>query len=270
MGRIPVLLPMSSCCGPTPSSLDQTQAVQDRYGAAAAEQEACLCTPVAFDPSLLKPIPQEVVDRDYGCGDPTRWVRSGDVVLDLGSGSGKNAFICAQVVGSTGQVIGIDRNADMLALSRSAAPVVAEQIGYSNVCFFEGAIEALDAVDAQGHPLVADSSIDVVLSNCVLNLVNPSARELLLKNIRRVLRPEGRVAISDIVCDRPVPLALQEDAELWSGCISGAWLEEAFLEDFRALGLEQVQYAERSEMPWRVVEGIEFRAVTLTGALPRG
>jgi SAM-dependent methyltransferase len=270
MGRIPVLLPMSSCCGPTPSSLDQTKAVEDRYGAAAAEQEACLCTPVAFDPVLLKPIPKEVVERDYGCGDPTRWVRSGDVVLDLGSGSGKNAFICAQVVGSTGQVIGIDRNADMLALSRSAAPVVAEQIGYANVCFFEGAIEALDAVDAQGHPLVADSSIDVVLSNCVLNLVNPSARELLLKNIRRVLRPEGRVAISDIVCDRPVPLALQEDAELWSGCISGAWLEEAFLEDFRALGLEQVQYAERSEMPWRVVEGIEFRAVTLTGALPRG
>jgi SAM-dependent methyltransferase len=148
--------------------------------------------------------------------------------------------------------------------------VVADQIGYANVCFLEGAIEALDAVDAQGHPLVADSSIDVVLSNCVLNLVNPSAREKLLKNIRRVLRPEGRVAISDIVCDRPVPLALQQDAELWSGCISGAWLEEVFLEDFRSLGLEQVQYAERSETPWRVVEGIEFRAVTLTGALPSG
>ncbi|QNJ25438.1 methyltransferase domain protein [Synechococcus sp. SYN20] len=266
---------MSSCCGPTPSSLDpssldQTQAVEDRYGAAAAEQEACLCTPVAFDPSLLKPIPQDVVDRDYGCGDPTRWVRSGDAVLDLGSGSGKNAFICAQVVGATGQVIGVDRNADMLALSRSAAPVVAERIGYANVGFLEGAIEALDATNAQGEPLVADSSIDVVLSNCVLNLVNPSARQQLLQNIRRVLRPAGRVAISDIVCDRSVPMALQQDAELWSGCISGAWLEEAFLEDFRALGFEQVQYAERSETPWRVVEGIEFRAVTLTGALPNG
>ena len=146
--------------------------------------------------------------------------------------------------------------------------MVAERIGYANVGFLEGAIESLDALDAEGEPLVADSSIDVVLSNCVLNLVNPSARQRLLKNIRRVLRPAGRVAISDIVCNRPVPMSLQQDPELWSGCISGAWLEDAFLEDFRALGLEQVQYAERSETPWRVVEGIEFRAVTLTGALP--
>ena len=67
---------MSSCCGPNSSSFDQTQAVEDRYGAAASEQEACLCTPVAFDPALLKPIPKDVVERDYGCGDPTRWVRS--------------------------------------------------------------------------------------------------------------------------------------------------------------------------------------------------
>ncbi|MDP6851701.1 MAG: SAM-dependent methyltransferase, partial [Prochlorococcaceae cyanobacterium ETNP1_MAG_8] len=108
----------------------------------------------------------------------------------------------------------------------------------------------------------------VVLSNCVLNLVNPSARQALLANIRRVLRPEGRVAISDIVCDKPVPLALQQDPELWSGCISGAWQEESFLDDFRALGFEKVHYADRSDQPWRVVEGIEFRSVTLVGQLP--
>ena len=210
------------------SSLDQTQAVQDRYGAAAAEQESCLCTPVAFDATLLEALPDEVVERDYGCGDPTRWVQTGDTVLDLGSGSGKNAFICSQVVGAEGRVIGIDRNVEMLALSRSAVQVVAQRIGFSNVCFLEGSIEALDATDAQGEPLVADSSVDVVLSNCVLNLVNPSARSRLLKNIRRVLRPAGRVAISDIVCDREVPLSLQQDPELWSGCISGAWLEDAF------------------------------------------
>jgi hypothetical protein len=83
-----------------------------------------------------------------------------------------------------------------------------------------------------------------------------------------VLRAGGRVAISDIVCDRPVPLALQQDPELWSGCISGAWEEQAFLDDFTDLGFEQVRYAERSEQPWRVVEGIEFRAVTLVGVLP--
>ena len=97
-------------------------AVEDRYGAAAHEREACLCTPVGFDPALLKVIPDEVVERDYGCGDPTRWVRRGDRVLDLGSGSGKNAFICSQVVGADGWVTGVDRNPDMLSLSRQAAP----------------------------------------------------------------------------------------------------------------------------------------------------
>lgn len=257
---------MSSCCGPS-APLDQTSAVESRYGAAAQEMEACLCTPVAFNPQWLEVIPADVVERDYGCGDPTRWVQPGDTVLDLGSGSGKNAFICAQVVGADGAVIGVDRNADMLALSRGAAPVVAARIGYSNVRFLEGAIEALDAPGPEGAPLVADASVDCVLSNCVLNLVNPSARHQLLANIRRVLRPGGRVAISDIVCDRPVPLALQQDPDLWSGCISGAWEEEAFLADFAALGFNNVAYADRSEQPWKVVDGIEFRAVTLVGEL---
>ena len=257
-----------SCCSSQP--LDQTQAVDQRYGAAAQQQEACLCTPVGFDPALLRVIPDAVVARDYGCGDPTRWVKAGDRVLDLGSGSGKNAFICAQIVGSSGRVTGVDRNAEMLALSRSAVPVVAAAIGYENVCFVNGAIEALDAPAPGGGPLVADASMDVVLSNCVLNLVNPSARETLLSNIRRVLAPGGRVAISDIVCDQPVPLHLQQDPDLWSGCISGAWEEQAFLQVFRDLGFQQVRYAERSDEPWRTVEGIEFRAVTLVGELPGG
>ena len=259
---------MSSCC-PSPS-LDQTQAVEDRYGAAALAQEACLCTPVAFDPKWLEVIPDEVVERDYGCGDPTRWVVEGDTVLDLGSGSGKNAIICSQVVGAGGAVIGVDRNADMLQLSRGAAAVVADRIGYSNVRFLEGAIEALDAPGEDGAPLIVASSVDVVVSNCVLNLVNPSARTRLLRNIRRVLKPGGRVAISDIVSDRPVPAALQADPELWSGCISGAWEEEAFLNDFRGLGFKDVAYADRSEQPWKVIDGIEFRSVTLVGVLPGG
>lgn len=263
----------SSCCSSKSSDsganpLDQSQAVDDRYKAAAQAQEACLCTPVPFDSSLLKAIPRDVVERDYGCGDPTRWVKPDDTVLDLGSGSGKNSFICAQVVGSGGAVIGVDRNIEMLTLARQAAPVVAQQIGFANVRFLEGSIEALDALQSDGAPLIADRTIDLVLSNCVLNLVNPSARQALLANIRRVLRPKGRVAISDIVCDKPVPLVLQQDPELWSGCISGAWQEEHFLEDFRAFGFEEVHYADRSNQPWRVVEEIEFRAVTLVGQLP--
>ncbi|MFM8524706.1 MAG: methyltransferase domain-containing protein [Cyanobacteriota bacterium] len=245
-------------------SIDHTAAVQARYGSAAREQEACLCTPVGFNPALLEAIPAEVVERDYGCGDPTRWVQPGDVVLDLGSGSGKNAFICSQVVGATGRVIGLDRNDEMLALSRSAAPQVAATIGWANVSFRRAAIEQLDQ-DLDGEALLADGSVDVVLSNCVLNLVNPQARPQLLQEIRRVLRPGGRVAISDIVSDQPVPLALQQDSTLWSGCISGAWQEDAFLADFRALGFEDVCYVDRSETPWQVVDGIAFRSVTLVG-----
>ncbi len=265
----------NGCCAPAApdgqsSELDQTQAVEERYGAAAMAQESCLCTPVAFNPTYLEVIPDEVVARDYGCGDPTRWLKSGDVVLDLGSGSGKNAFICAQVVGETGAVIGVDRNREMLSLARQAAPVVAARIGWENVQFVEGSIEALDAPQADGSPLIGDASVDVVLSNCVLNLVNPSRRLQLLRNIRRVLRPAGRVAISDIVSDQEVPLSMQQDPELWSGCISGAWQEDDFLADFRDLGFEQVNYADRSAKPWRVVGGIEVRAVTLVGHLPGG
>ncbi len=261
-----------TCCNHSSSgsgdeSLDQSRAVDARYGFAANEKEACLCSPVSFDPQLLKAIPKDVVEKDYGCGDPTRWVKRGDKVLDLGSGSGKNAFICAQVVGPSGKVLGVDQNVNMLEVAMKAAPIVAERIGFLNTFFLKGAIEHLDKPKENGDPLIQDSSIDIVLSNCVLNLVNPSQRESLLKNIRRVLKPSGRVAISDIVSDREVPLALKEDPELWSGCISGAWEEEKFLEDFRALGFQEVIYADRSKTPWKVIEGINFRAVTLIGHL---
>ena len=115
--------------------------------------------------------------------------------------------------------------------------MVAEAIGYGNVRFVKGAIEELKEQGDGAGRLVPDGSIDVVASNCVLNLVNPSSRQRLLANIRCVLAPGGRVAISDIVCDKPVPMHLQQDPELWSGCISGAWQEDDFLKDFGELGL---------------------------------
>ena len=113
-----------SCCNTTTSNkasnqFDHKDAIQERYGSAALEKESCLCTPVGFNPVLLEAIPQEVIERDYGCGDPTKYVQKNDIVLDLGSGSGKNAFICAQIVGKEGKVIGVDQNPDMLSLSLS-------------------------------------------------------------------------------------------------------------------------------------------------------
>ena len=245
--------------------LDHTNAIQNRYGSAAIEKETCLCTPVGFNPVLLEAIPDEIIERDYGCGDPTKYVKKNDIVLDLGSGSGKNAFICSQIVGDKGKVIGIDQNPDMLSLSRSAIKHVSGKIGFSNTEFLEGSIENLDELNKDLKPLVKDKSIDIILSNCVLNLVNPQSRNNLLRNIKRVLKDDGRIAISDIVSNKKVPLRLQNDNDLWTGCISGAWYEPEFLNDFKEIGFKNLEFAERSNEPWKVIEDIEFRTVTLVG-----
>ena len=231
----------NDCCNSNQSDksfkdLDHKNAVQNRYGSAALEKETCLCTPVGFNPELLEAIPDEIIEKDYGCGDPTKYVKKNDIVLDLGSGSGKNAFICSQIVGKQGKVFGVDQNSDMLSLSRSAIKHVSEKIGFANTEFLEGSIENLDELDKDLKPLVRDKSIDIILSNCVLNLVNPQSRNNLLRNIKRVLKDNGRIAISDIVSNKKVPLRLQNDNDLWTGCISGAWYEPEFLNDFKDLG----------------------------------
>ncbi len=262
----------NNCCGGSEddsknNNLNHKKAIQKRYGAAAIEKESCLCTPVSFNPKYLEAIPEAVIEKDYGCGDPTKWVKENDVVLDLGSGSGKNAFICAQIVGREGKVIGVDQNSDMLNLSRSSIKEFSKRVGYENTQFLEGSIERLDALDLDNKPIIKTSSIDIILSNCVLNLVNPKSRKNLLNNIKRVLREKGRIAISDIVSNKKVPLSLQNDPDLWSGCISGAWYEPELISDFNNLGFKNLKFAERSKEPWKVIEDIEFRTITLTGNL---
>ena len=180
-------------------------------------------------------------------------------------GAAKNAFICSQIVGKEGQVIGVDQNPDMLAVSRSASKKVTKNIGFNNTEFLEGSIEKLDELDKDLNSLIADKSVDIILSNCVLNLVSPESRNNLLRNIKRVLKDNGRIAISDIVSNKKVPLRLQNDHDLWTGCISGAWHEPEFLNDFKDLGFKNLEFAERSNEPWKVIEDIEFRTVTLVG-----
>ena len=224
-------------------------AVRQRYSAAAQQREAALCCPVDYDPQYLKVIPQAVLDRDYGCGDPSRYVREGETVLDLGSGAGKICFIASQIVGPKGSVIGIDMNDEMLSLAHASAPQVADALGYANVRFHRARIQDLaldlDALDSwlADHPvlgvegltaldaerarlsrtsaLVPDASVDLVVSNCVLNLVRESDRRQLVEEIFRVIKVGGRIAISDIVSDEVVPEELKADPELWSGCVSG-------------------------------------------------
>ncbi len=266
-------------------------AVQERYANGAQAREAALCCPVEYDPQYLRVIPQEVIERDYGCGDPSQYLRPGEAVLDLGSGTGKICFIASQVVGPQGHVIGVDMTDEMLDVARRNAPTVAERIGYGNVEFRKGRIqdlgldlEKLDAAlrerpitDAASflradqlaaelrvkHPLVSDDSVDVVVSNCVLNLVESGSKRRLFEEIFRVLRVGGRAVISDIVSDELSPEHMQNDPELWSGCISGALTEDGFLEAFEKAGFYGVRILKRDAQPWQTVEGIEFRSVTV-------
>lgn len=266
--------------------------VLDRYSEGAKEVQPALCCPVDYDAGLLALLPKEIVEKDYGCGDPSRYVRAGDVVLDLGSGSGKICYMAAQLVGPHGFVIGVDMNDDMLGLAGKYQAEMADKLGGQRVRFVKGHIQdlALDlrALDdylaahpvrthddlhtlrawedqqRRERPLIADHSVDLVISNCVLNLVAEADKRQLVSEIHRVLKPGGRIAISDIVSDEAVPEQLKKNTELWSGCISGAFQEQEFLQAFAAVGFQAVAYDKWDAKPWRVVDGIEFRSVTLT------
>jgi arsenite methyltransferase len=265
--------------------------VRARYAVGAKERENELCCPVDYDSDYLKVIPQEVVDRDYGCGDPSRYLREGETVVDLGSGTGKICFIAAQIVGPTGKVIGVDMTDEMLEVARRNGPIVAERLRYANVEFRKARIQdlALDLelldrelkrnpiTDAASflaadelaeelrvkHPLIAADSIDVVVSNCVLNLVEPKSKRQLFDEIFRVLKKGGRAVICDIVSDEEVPEKMQNDPELWSGCISGALTEEGFPQAFEQAGFYGIKILKRDAQPWRTVQGIEFRSMTV-------
>lgn len=272
--------------------------VLNRYTQGARSCQADLCCPVDYDPNLLRLLPAEILAKDYGCGDPSRYVREGDTVLDLGSGSGKLCYLAAQRVGPKGQVIGVDMNDEMLQLARKYQAEMAEKLGGDRVRFVKGliqdlaldveaterwlaehpvtsyadlfALKAWQAEQKRQRPLIADNSVDLVISNCVLNLVDDGDKRQLFREIFRVVKPGGRIAISDIVCDEPVPPAMKRDPELWSGCIAGAMQEHAFLQGFVDAGFAAVKLDQWADKPWRVIEGIEFRAVTVTAVKPRG
>lgn len=264
--------------------------VQDRYAAGAQAVEAALCCPIDYDPQYLKIIPQDVLDRDYGCGDPSRYVREDDVVLDLGSGGGKICFIAAQIVGPNGRVIGVDMTDEMLELARSNAPVIADKLGYDIVEFRRGHIEDLkldhddlnrwladnpvkSAADMEKMEaeilrlkaemtMIPDNSVDVIVSNCVLNLVSDSKKNQLFSEMFRVLKVGGRVAVSDIVSDEDSPDELKRDARLWSGCISGALTESDFGLALEEAGFHGITIDKLEQDPWQIVDGIEYRSAT--------
>lgn len=270
--------------------------VLERYSQGAKNAQEYLCCAVDYDNNLLRILPDEIIEKDYGCGDPSRFVREGDVVLDLGSGSGKICYMAAQIVGQKGRVIGVDMNDDMLELARKYKPEMDQKLGGDRVSFLKGYIQDLaidldasdrylaespisNSTDLQNYkswqseqrhnsPLIKDNSVDLVVSNCVLNLVSDSEKQQLLREIFRVTKPGGRVAISDIVSDEAVPEHLKADPMLWSGCISGALQETDFMQSFVEAGFQAVELEKWEVEPWQVVETLEFRSVTITAIKP--
>ncbi|MCX7991493.1 MAG: methyltransferase domain-containing protein, partial [Proteobacteria bacterium] len=210
--------------------MDQERMVYERYKRASEKKEESLCCPTSYNRKYLDIIPEEIIEKDYGCGDPSKYILEGETVLDLGSGGGKLVYIIAQVVGSQGKVIGVDMNKDMISLAKRYENIMTERLGYKNFEFKRGRIQNLkldlDKLDTflkkkpvfnvedylsldfaikemeDESPLVPDNDIDVVVSNCVLNLVRDDEKLDLFKEIFRVLKKDGRAIISDIVSDK--------------------------------------------------------------------
>ena len=204
----------TSCCGGTQSTDPITRDLYDEVTTAT--------------------LPEKAVLASLGCGNPTALaeLRAGEVVLDLGSGGGIDVLLSARRVGSTGKAYGVDMTDEMLELARRNAA----EAGVTNVEFLKGDIEALPLPDA---------SVDVIISNCVINLSADKRR--VLSEAFRVLRPGGRFAVSDVVVDGPVPADVRRSMELWVGCVAGA----LDVEQFEAL-LREVGFADVSIEPTRV------------------
>jgi ubiquinone/menaquinone biosynthesis C-methylase UbiE len=210
-------------------------------------------------------------DLNLGCGVPTRHAAlvRGETVLDLGSGAGNDAFIARHEVGPEGQVIGVDMTTEMIAKARANAA----KLGYGNVEFREGQIEQLP---------VDPGSVDIVISNCVLNLVPDKGRAF--SEMFRVLRPGGRFCVSDIVATGELPASVREVAALYVGCVAGAMPESDYLTLLKTTGFEDVRVAEAKPIPLSDealagymsgsdiaafrASGIALRSVTVLGTKP--
>jgi len=219
------------------------EAVKEKYGAAARQvaegKTACCgggaelsgCDPISrdlYDSAEKGALPAQAVAASLGCGNPTALaqLRPGEIVLDLGSGGGIDVLLSAKRVAPNGKAYGLDMTDEMLALARENR----KKAGVENVEFLKGAIEDI--------PL-PDSTIDVIISNCVINLSGDKDR--VLREAFRVLRPGGRLAVSDVVIRGEVPAEVRKSMELWVGCIAGALLDAEYRQKLQATGFESIE-----------------------------
>jgi arsenite methyltransferase len=206
------------CCGP------------DCCGGAPPAAEAKIGTSIGYGAEELAAIP-EGANLGLGCGNPLAHaaVKRGEVVLDLGAGAGMDAFLAARAVGPSGRVIGVDMTPEMVERARENA----RKVGAANVEFRLGEIERLP---------VADASVDLVISNCVINL-SPD-KEAVFAEAFRVLKPGGRMVVSDLVLKQPLPDDVRHSVEAYVGCVAGAALHGAYLAMIRGAGFEDVRTVE--------------------------
>jgi len=203
--------------------------VRERYAAAAKTQSGC-CSSPDFGQVLYaeEDAPESALKASLGCGVPTAVadLHEGETVLDLGSGAGADVLISARWVGATGKVIGLDMTDEMLELARTNAA----EAGVENVEFVKGYIEEL--------PL-GDETVDVVISNCVINLSADKGK--VLREAVRVLRPGGRFAVSDVVADEDMDETTRADMAAWTGCVAGALTEAEFRATLTAAGFGEIE-----------------------------
>lgn len=206
----------SSCCGPAQSTNCCSKDVE--------EMSASKLYPI----TELTTLPEDVTGLSMGCGDPITLasLQPGQTVLDLGSGGGIDCFMAAKKVGDTGHVIGVDMTAEMLEKARANL----NKLGYKNVEFRLGEIE---------HLPVADNSVDVIISNCVINL-SPDKPQV-FREAFRVLKSGGRLALSDIVTDGPLPQEIKDSLSAWAGCVAGALDVKDYLASLKETGFADVQ-----------------------------
>lgn len=216
--------------------------VKERYGAIAtgtassccgSGDDGCGCNTQLYDSNLLVGLPSEVTGISLGCGDPVTiaGLHAGETVLDLGSGGGIDCFLAARQVGENGYVIGVDMTPAMLEKANSNKL----KMGVHNVEFRRGQIEALP---------VQDNTVDVIMSNCVINL-SPD-KQSVFREAFRVLKPGGRIAVSDIVTDGDFSAELQADTAKWAECVTGAIDVAAYTGMMREAGFSNIQVVDKN------------------------
>lgn len=206
----------SSCCGPAPEAAKITR--------------VNLADILGYD---TEGMPISATESFAGCGNPVALasLKEGEVVLDLGSGAGLDMFVASKKVGGTGKVIGVDMTPAMIEKAKKNA----EELGITNVDFRFGDIEDMP---------VDDNSVDVVISNCVINLAPSKAK--VFQEAYRVLKPGGRVMVSDIVLSKPLPKEVSDEVVTYTGCIGGAILDEEYLQHMRNAGFENVEITSKA------------------------